>query len=246
MNAIKIFELIQTTTRKAMNFLFPPMCPYCAQRLELPHRICPKCFAKIRFIDNPKCDCCGRPFDFKVYGETLCGKCLTTRNAYDKVRAAFLYDQFSRIPILTFKNADRTELAKTLTHFLFTAGQELFPQTDVIVAVPIHRYRLFKRTYNQSAVLARLLSARIKKPFLAGVLYRIRPTKSQGHLSPTKRKRNVANAFRVKSNKHLKGRSVLLIDDVFTTGATANECAKALKRAGAKNVFVLTIAMVIR
>ncbi len=246
MNAIKIFRFIQNTVRKTMDFLFPPLCPYCSERLDLPHSVCPKCFAKIRFISDPKCDCCGRPFDFKIYGETLCGKCLTARHHYDKVRAAFLYDRFSRVPILTFKHADKTEHAKTLAHFLFIAGQELFPQTDVIVSVPIHRYRLMKRTYNQSSILARLLSVKIKKPVLAGVLRRVRPTKSQGRLSLTKRKSNVANAFRVKRNKHLKGRSVLLIDDVFTTGATANECAKALKRAGAKNVFVLTIAMVIR
>ncbi len=246
MNAIKISVFVRNAVRQALNFVFPPLCPYCGERLERAHSVCPKCFGRIRFIGEPRCDWCGRPFDFKVWGTTLCGKCLTARYAYDKARAAFVYDDFSRAPILQLKHARKTELAGMLTQFLYVAGQELFPETDAIVCVPIHRYRLMKRTFNQAGILARLLAKKIDKPFLAGALKRVRPTKSQGHLSPTNRKRNVANAFRVSKNVHVKGRSILLIDDVLTTGATVNECAKALKRAGAKSVFVLTVAMVVK
>jgi len=246
MNAIEIKNFIKNKIVRTVNLVFPPHCPYCGARLERAHSICPHCFTKIRFISNPKCDRCGRPFDFEAPEKMICAKCLTSHNYYDKVRSAFIYDEFSRVPLLLFKHVHRTDLGSVLGHFLFLAGQELFPGTDAIVCVPMHRKRLWKRTYNQAAILSRFIGTKIQKPVLPHILQRTRATVSQGHMNAKGRKKNVSGAFHVKSDVDLKGQNILLIDDVFTTGATANECAKALKKAGAKRVFVLTVSMVVK
>lgn len=231
----KIFNTI-------LDFLFPPECPICQNPVSDPLSICPECFKKIKFITPPLCEICGRPFEFEVYGKTVCGKCLQKKPVYDKARSAFLYDSFSKQLILPFKYSDRTDLAPLLGQFLIRAGAELLDQSDLIVPVPLNRWRLMKRKYNQAGILGKIISKKTGIPFSPFVLKRLRATKSQERLREKDRIKNVRNAFIIKNNKLIKNKKILLIDDVLTTGATVNECAKILKRNGAKSVYVLTVA----
>ena len=169
--------------------------------------------------------------------------------AFDRARAIMRYDDASRKPVLALKHADRLDLVPAFGRWLERSGRELLGQSDVIVPVPLHRLRLWRRRYNQSAELARALArhgALAVDPF---ALCRTRPTPSQGQMpSASARRKNVRGAFTVPENRRsaVDGKVVLLVDDVLTTGATANACAKALKRAGAAKVFVLALARVVR
>jgi ComF family protein len=159
------------------------------------------------------------------------------------------YDDASKGAILALKRADRLEFAQLFALWLRQAGHALLEEADIIVPVPLHRLRLWMRRYNQSAVLARRLQQMSGKPCDPLALVRARSTRSQGHMPSVKaRQRNVQGAFRVPDHKadSLRGRIVLLVDDVLTTGATVEACARTLKRAGAKKVLVLTSARVAR
>lgn len=159
------------------------------------------------------------------------------------------YDDASKRPILALKHADRLDLVPSFGRWLERSGRELLAGSDLIVPVPLHRWRLWMRRYNQSAELARALSRIGGVPVNSFVLSRARQTPSQGEMpSASARRRNVRGAFTVPERRKsaIEGRRILLIDDVMTTGATVNACAKALKRAGAANVYVLALARVVR
>lgn len=157
------------------------------------------------------------------------------------------YDDASKKPILALKRADRLDLVLPFARWLERTGKPLIEEADVVVPVPLHWTRLWTRRYNQSALLAKRLAR--GKPLALSALRRVRATPSQGEMVSAKaRRRNVRGAFMVEAKYHtlLAGKSVLLIDDVLTTGATVAACARALKRAGAARVFVLTLARVVR
>ena len=207
----------------------------------------PVCWSGITFLDGPACECCGLPFAFDPGPGTRCGACLSQPPAFDRARAIFAYDEKSRGPILALKHADRLDLVPGFAQWLARSGQALLAETDLIVPVPLHRLRLWRRRYNQAAELARRLAARSGKAVAPDALARIRPTESQGAMaSAGARRRNVRGAFRVPDPTRVAGRNVLLVDDVFTTGATVDACAKALKRAGAAKVQVLALARVVK
>ena len=161
----------------------------------------------------------------------------------------FRYDDASKPLILAFKHGDRLDHAPAFARWLERTGRTLFADAEVLVLVPLHRWKLWKRRYNQAAVVAEGLSRIVGIPHDPLALEKRRPTKSQGEMPSAKaRRRNVLNAFRVPPEKaaRVRGRRVLLIDDVFTTGATLNACARALKRAGAARVDALTLARVVK
>ena len=235
--------------RAALDLVFPPMCIACRTQVAEPGALCGVCWQKIQFLDGPMCDCCGLPFEVDPGPETLCAACHARRPHFDKARAVMRYDEHSRGPILSLKHGDRLDLAPHFTRWLDRGGRALLDETDVILPVPLHAARLWTRRYNQSAELARALSRLAQKPAELLALTRSRPTPSQGAMRSAKaRRRNMLGAFRV-SPRHksaIAGRNVLLIDDVLTTGATVEACARALKRAGAAKVFVLALARVVR
>jgi ComF family protein len=235
--------------RRTLNFLFPPLCMVCRTPVSDPGALCGDCWQQIRFIDGPMCDCCGLPFDLDPGGTMRCAACHARPPAYDKARAVMRYDEKSRGPILALKHADRLDLAPTFGRWLERGGRELLSETDVILPVPLHRGRLWSRRYNQSAELARALGRLARRPINFTALIRTRPTPSQGAMpSAQARRRNMTGAFKV-SERHksaMAGRHILLVDDVLTTGATADACARALKRAGAAKVYVLALARVVR
>jgi ComF family protein len=235
--------------RMLLDLLYPPLCLTCRAPVGEPHNLCAKCWREISFIDGPACGACGLPFEIDPGLDTLCAACLAEPPAFDKARSAMRYDDASKGAILALKRADRLEFAKLFATWLRRSGQELLAESDVIVPVPLHPLRLWLRRYNQAALLGRRLQQMTGKAFAPLALTRTRATPSQGKMPSAKaRARNVRGAFKVppRFESTVRGRTVLLVDDVMTTGATAEACAKALKRAGAAKVLVLTIARVAR
>lgn len=194
------------------------------------------------------CRCCGYPFELDPGPDSLCGACLQSPPAFDRARSVVVYDAGSRDLVLAFKHADRTEATPAFARWMQRAGSELLADAEVVVPVPLHRWRLFRRRYNQSALLANTIGELAGLTVVPDLLVRRRNTPSQGRFSAAGRRRNVSGAFRVNARYQpkVKGRRVLLIDDVLTTGATATVCAKVLRRAGATGVDVLVLARVVR
>ncbi len=238
-------SLLSSFGRFCLNLLCPPVCPICHQSVDAAHCLCPKCFGKLKFITKPCCKICGRPFEYDMFDNLICGKCMEKKPRFDMARSVLIYDKFSKQLILAFKHGDHTELAPLFTKFLLFAEPEIFKNVDMILPVPLHRFRLIRRKYNQAGVLGKHLSRKTKIPFYPSVIKRVKSTQSQGHMSRTKRKRNLVGAFQIPKPDKVKGKTILLIDDVMTTGATVEECAKTLKKAGAKSVKVLTLYRVI-
>ncbi|KJE36207.1 competence protein ComF [Thalassospira sp. HJ] len=238
-----------------INAILPPRCGGCGDVTDTTHAVCADCWAGLRFISAPQCACCGYPFELDVtdssHGEQmLCAACLQKKPAFDQARAALVYDDHSREYLLRFKHADRGDLTPLLARWVYQAGKGIWDQADLIVPVPLHRKRLLKRRYNQSGLLAAKLSRMTGVPWDGLVLRRARNTRSLGGLGPSSRKREVGGAFEVDEVRvdkcNLAGARVVLIDDVLTTGATANACVRALKRSGAMHVSVITVARVVR
>lgn len=176
--------------------------------------------------------------------ELICGACMKDRPAFNRARAVFTYRDSGRTLVLKLKHADRTDAAAHLAGWMQRAGAELLRDIDCIVPVPLHWRRLWMRTYNQSALLANVLGRVAQKPVIADGLVRTRATPSQGGLDRAQRRRNVVGAFKAHRADEVRGKSVLLIDDVMTTAATADACSRALLRAGARQVEVLLLARV--
>ncbi len=205
-------------------------------------------WGRIRFLDGEGCDMCARPFEGLHAGLTgLCSACLEKPFPFLRTRAACLYDDASRDLILRFKHADRTDLAPLLSRWIERAGAPLFAEADALIPVPLHRARLRQRRYNQAAELARPLARRLKCTYLPDVLVRTRRTAPQARDAEARRA-NVRKAFAVTAAgaKRIEDRAVVLIDDVFTTGATLRACAEVLLRAGARRVDCVTVARAAR
>ena len=207
-------------------------------------------WADVTFLDAPWCEACGFPFQYAALGEiageggTLCGRCLVRRPAYDRARAAMAYDDGSRALILSFKHGGRTEGLSSFALQMRRASRELLTDADLLVPVPLHPSRLIKRRYNQATILARALAKITTAEFSPDILFRTRRTESQGGFNARARAENVRGAFSVRNVDRIRGRHVILIDDVLTTGATLEACARALKRSGAARVDGICLARV--
>jgi ComF family protein len=205
-------------------------------------------WTRIRFLDGEGCDMCARPFEGLYPGiNGLCSACLEKPFPFMRTRAACLYDEASRDIILRFKHADRTDLAPLLSRWIERAGAPLWAEADVLIPVPLHRQRLRERRYNQSAEIVRPLARRLKRRYLPDALIRTRKTAAQAKGAEA-RWANVRNAFAITPSgaKRIEGKAVVLVDDVFTTGATLRACAQVLLKAGARRVDCVTIARVPR
>ncbi len=228
-----------------LDVLLPPRCLACAQAVDLPGRLCGACWAKVDFIAAPYCHCCGLPFAFDEGAGSLCGACLGSPPAFDHARAVLRYNGVARSLVLGFKLGDRTHGAPAFAAWMGRGGADLIAAADAVTPVPLHRWRLFTRRYNQSGLLASEIAANAGLAFEPDLLVRTRNTKSQGRLGRLGRFENVRGAFAVRAAREVAGRRIILIDDVMTTGATVNACAATLKRAGAASVVVLTLARVV-
>lgn len=239
----QIFPAVQQTGRQILNGLLPPLCLRCSGQVTEPGSFCAACWQTMTFITAPHCPRCGIPYE--ITGAALdCPDCLAAPPRFSLARAAVVYDDASRPLVLGFKHADQTHLAATLARMMRQAGQAALTGCDGIVPVPLHRRRLFRRCYNQSALLAQKIAAAQALPVWQAMLLRRRPTLPQASLNAAARARNVRDAFAVnpKYADSARGKTIALIDDVLTTGATVNDCCRALLAAGAREVRVLTFA----
>jgi ComF family protein len=240
---------LSRAARAALDLVYPPLCMSCRAQVREPGALCAACWQAVHFLDGPMCACCGLPFEFDPGPGTLCAACHADPPAFDAARAVMRYDEASRGPILALKHGDRLDLAPAFARWLDRGGRALLDEADLILPVPLHRARLWSRRYNQAAELARGLGRLSGKPTQLFALQRARATPSQGAMpSATARRRNMRGAFRVdpRHKSAIAGRNILLVDDVLTTGATVEACARALKRAGAAKVLVLALARVVR
>lgn len=230
----------------ALDFVFPPVCLACGVFTSRHGALCPSCWTDVRFIDRPFCEITGIPFDHDRGEGLVSAAAIADPPSYDKARAAVLHDGPARKLAHGLKYADRADLAPVMAAWMHRAGRELIDACEAIVPVPLHRARLVSRRYNQSAELARALSARTGKPLVSGALTRRKATRPQVGLGKVARLDNVAGAFAIDPRRaaSIAGRHVLLVDDVLTTGATVNAAARVLKRGGAASVCVLTFARV--
>lgn len=203
-------------------------------------------FAKVAFIDDPVCDGCGLAMAYAEMAQERCPGCQAKPKAFRRCRAACVYDEHSRDLVLKLKHADQPELARLFARWLSRAAVDLLADADSVVPVPVHRSRIFSRRYNQAAEIARPLARMASLAYLPDALVRKRDTASQGGKSATGRRRNVAAAFTVPETRRrqVEGRRIVLIDDVLTTGATAEGCARALLAAGAADVTLSVVARV--
>ncbi len=234
--------------RALLDLLLPPRCVACDQPVDAPGQLCADCFRQTGFITEPLCVRCGVPFASAALGgrDGICPGCRLVPPVFHRARAALRYDPQGRRLILPFKHADRTEIAGALAPHMARAGAALLHEADLLVPVPLHRARLFRRRYNQAALLAKAVGRLAGRPWLPDALLRRRATASLGEKSAAERAVEVAGAFAVRPSRarHLAGKRVLLIDDVMTSGATANACAAVLLAAGAVSVDVLVAARV--
>jgi ComF family protein len=224
--------------------LFPARCAACRETVGAHGALCAACWEEIHFITAPHCHRCGLPFAHEMGEQALCGHCMKESPAFTEARAVFRYDETSRAQILALKYYDKTQLAPVFGHWLARAAGEYKDKVQAILPVPLHYWRLVGRRYNQAGLLAQALAKQTGLPVLNDTLRRVRATTTQAGLTRTGREKNVRGAFKVPHAKRetLKGKSVLLIDDVMTTGATLNACARALNDAGVVDVYVLTLA----
>lgn len=234
--------VIRRGIKRVIDFTLPPLCFGCDAPVTQEQTLCASCWKDIHFIAPPYCARCGAPFDLPVDAGSLCGACLETEPLFTSARSALIYDEASRPFILKLKHADRLDPVPALANWMVRAGADVWGQVDLIVPVPLHRWRLLKRRYNQAALLAQAIGRQVGKPAIVDLLVRHKQTESQGHLGRKKRQLNVAGAFAVKEAVVVRGKSLVLIDDVLTSGATVSECAKVLLKAGAASVHVVTLA----
>jgi ComF family protein len=228
--------------RGALDFLLPARCPGCSRKLQAHGFLCPDCWGTLSPLAQPYCTRCALPFEFETEVESACGACLKRPPAFDWARSAVLYDALGRSLVLRLKHGGGTAYVPAMAKMMAGAGAETSP--DIIMPVPLHGRRLLARRFNQSQLLGKALAAELNLPLDCFSLVKKRPTKSQGGLNRKERFRNVESSFTVTKNSDLSGKTILLVDDVLTTGATAEACAKALKRAGAAEVGIVTFARV--
>ena len=229
----------------ALDLLLPPHALDDGERPQT-SGLSARSWGRIAFIEAPVCDGCGAPFEYDLGAGVRCPACMAKPRAFQRARAACLYDEHSRDLILKLKHADRPDLAPLFARWLMRAAADLADGCDCVAAVPLHRARLFARRYNQAAEIARPLARLLHLPYRPDLLVRARDTGTQGGRSAGGRKSNVQGAFLVppRSARRIAGKRVLVVDDVLTTGATAEACARALLKAGAAAVDLAVVARV--
>ncbi|MCX7308687.1 MAG: ComF family protein [Afipia sp.] len=246
-HAVNAFLAASTSIpRLALNIALPTLCVSCREPVA-GEGVCASCWGKLSFIARPYCERLGIPFVYEPGPGLLSMEAIADPPAYTRARAAVRYDDVARTMVHALKYQDRTDLAPTMGRWMARAGQELLDNADALIPVPLHWKRSWSRRYNQSGTLAKIISRDTHVPVVPDALRRIRATEQQIGLSRSERARNVQGAFKVPPEKKslVQGRRIVLVDDVLTSGATVDACARALLRAKAASVDVLVFARVV-
>lgn len=242
-SGVRLPPSVMQPLRWLLDFALPPRCSGCGSIVDQVDTFCAECWKNIEFLGPGGCEQCGQPLEATDAG--LCAACLARPPRMQRMRAAVVYDDVSRAIVLRFKYGRKVALAKAMARYMAPLIG-LLPDGSVLVPVPLHRRRLWQRGFNQSALLARELSRRLGAPTDPQLLKRIKPTPPLQGMSRQQRRRTVAGAFRVAPHADVAGRTIVLVDDVLTTGSTANACARVLQRAGAARVEFISWARVVR
>jgi ComF family protein len=233
--------------RSVVDVVTPPLCLACQTPVTAGAALCFSCWSKLAFIDEPVCDVLGTPFAYDEGEGAISPAAIADPPGFDKARAAVAFDEASKHLVHLLKYRDVQEAGLAMARLMTGAARNLLPETDVILPVPLHKRRLWLRRFNQAAYLAAEVSRLADKAWHSDVLIRITSTDSQVGKTAEQRRKNVRRAFEVPVERRamIDGKTVLLVDDVRTTGATASACAHCLKNAGAAQVFVLSFALVL-
>jgi ComF family protein len=243
---IAVSALAARLWRQAVDLVAPSLCLCCGAPVGQPESLCLTCWAKLQQLDEPVCDMLGTPFAYDQGDGAVSAAALNDPPPWNRARAAVIFDDASARLVHALKYRDRQEAGLLMARMMARAGRSLLAEADVILPVPLHRMRLWQRRFNQSAFLAQQLSRLSAKPWRHDVLLRVRRTRAQVGLDEAQRRKNVRGAFllRPEAMASVAGKAVLLVDDVRTTGATAEACASVLKQAGAARVGLLSFALV--
>jgi ComF family protein len=238
---------LRATGKRLLDTLLPLRCLGCGVVVET-GALCTACWSGLDHIAAPACARCGLPFGHDEGPDALCGGCLAEPPAFDRARAALRYNDLSARLIIGFKHSDKLHHLDAFVRWLERAAGADLAGADLVCCVPLHRRRLWHRRFNQSALLANALARCAGKVSAPDLLVRRRATPSQAGLNRRQRIDNLRGAMIVRSGMETRvsGRRILLVDDVYTTGATVDACAKALRRAGADHIGVVTLARVVR
>ncbi|HWT13676.1 MAG TPA: ComF family protein [Allosphingosinicella sp.] len=238
--------LARAALRPVLDFALPPRCPGCGAVTGEPHRFCLRCWSLLVFLGAPCCARCALPFDFAQGADAVCAGCLAAPPSFDRLRAAVAYGEIPRKVALKLKYGGRPGVAETIARFMERHLDA--PAGTILAPVPLHRWRIWKRGYNQAALIASALARRAGLEARLDLLERVKATPPLKGMGPKERRDAVRGAFRVapRHKGNVRGRRIILIDDVYTSGATVNGCARILKRAGAAEIGVLTWARVVR
>lgn len=233
--------------KRLRDTLFPPQCLGCQHIVAEPGSLCASCWAQVRFIERPYCEALGTPFAYDLGNGMLSADAIANPPPFRRARAAVGFSGVPRQMVQSLKYHDHPELARWMAAWMVRAGREILSEADIILPVPLHPRRFLVRRFNQSAELARHIARQSKRRFDPATLIRVKPTKQQVGLTANERQDNVRSAFKVRPEAEInvRGRHVVLVDDVYTTGATVMAATRALKKAGAGSVDVLTFARVI-
>ncbi|KRB63028.1 amidophosphoribosyltransferase [Rhizobium sp. Root708] len=226
------------------DLVYPPSCAVCGVETGGHRGVCPKCWSAIRFIERPYCEILGIPFSHDLGPGIVSAAAIANPPPFDRLRSAAFHDDAVRRLVHALKYRDRTDLAPMMAGWMRRAGGEAIAQCDAILPVPLHRTRVLSRKFNQAAELARHLAAQSDRPLLPGTLLRTRRTRQQVGLGAKAREDNVRGAFALTRGREgdVFGKRLVLVDDVYTTGATVAAAAKVLRKEGAADITVLTFA----
>jgi len=240
-------QMARTSSLRLLDIVLPPRCLACGDPVDAAGRLCTPCWSQLPLIAGACCRACARPLEDSASQAPLCETCAAEPPAWDRAVAALRYEGLARRLVLRFKHGDRTEAAALMANWMAVAARSIAGPETLVLPVPLHRWRLLARGYNQAALLARPMARRLGAEFAPKLLRRTRATPSQQGLDAAARHSNIRpEAFVVARPERLAGRAVLLVDDVLTTGATLNACSMVLRAAGAAQVDVAVLARVAR